>query len=108
MNVLLLAPQPFYRERGTPIAVRLLAETLCSLGHAVDLLVYHEGEDISFPGLRLLPSFFEHRQAFSELLVPLPASGDVPDDGGGPQDFAPVISDQGDGELQGNLGPVLP
>ena len=54
MNVLLLAPQPFYRERGTPIAVRLLAETLCGLGHAVDLLVYHEGEEISFPGLRLL------------------------------------------------------
>ena len=54
MNVLLLAPQPFYRERGTPIAVRLLAETLCSLGHSVDLLVYHEGEEISHPGLRLL------------------------------------------------------
>ena len=54
MNVLLLAPQPFYRERGTPIAVRLVAETLCALGHAVDLLVYHEGEEISYPGLRLL------------------------------------------------------
>ncbi|HEY6000168.1 MAG TPA: glycosyltransferase family 4 protein, partial [bacterium] len=54
MNVLVLAPQPFYRERGTPIAVRLLAETLCALGHAVDLLVYHEGEEVSFPGLRLL------------------------------------------------------
>jgi len=54
MNVLLLAPQPFYRERGTPIAVRLLAETLCSLGHTVDLLVYHEGEEITHPGLRLL------------------------------------------------------
>jgi len=54
MNVLLLAPQPFYCERGTPIAVRLLAETLCDLGHKVDLLAYHEGEEISFPGLRLL------------------------------------------------------
>ena len=30
MKVLLVAPQPFYRERGTPIAVRLLAETLCA------------------------------------------------------------------------------
>ena len=54
MNILVLAPQPFYRERGTPIAVRLLVETLCDFGHAVDLLVYHEGEDISFRGLRLL------------------------------------------------------
>jgi len=54
MKILLVAPQPFYRERGTPIAVRLLAETLCELGHEVDLLVLHEGEEISFPGLRLL------------------------------------------------------
>jgi glycosyltransferase involved in cell wall biosynthesis len=54
VNVLVVAPQPFYTERGTPIAVRLLAETLCSLGHRVDLLVYHEGEAIAYPGLRLL------------------------------------------------------
>jgi glycosyltransferase involved in cell wall biosynthesis len=53
MRVLLVAPQPFYQERGTPIAVRLLAETLCDDGHQVDLLVFHEGEDVSFPGLRL-------------------------------------------------------
>lgn len=54
MKILLLAPQPFFVERGTPIAVRQLAETLCAAGHAVDLLTYHEGEDVSFPGLRLL------------------------------------------------------
>jgi len=54
MRILLLAPQPFFAERGTPIAVRLLAETLCAAGHAVDLLTYHEGEEIAFPGLRLL------------------------------------------------------
>lgn len=53
MKILLAAPQPFYLERGTPIAVRLLAETLCDFGHEVDLLVYHEGEDISAAGLRL-------------------------------------------------------
>lgn len=53
MKVLLVAPQPFYQERGTPIAVRLLAETLCDLGHDVDLLVYHAGEDIAYPRLRL-------------------------------------------------------
>jgi glycosyltransferase involved in cell wall biosynthesis len=54
MKILLIAPQPFYQERGTPIAVRLLAETLCSFGHNVDLLVYHEGEDIVVPRLRLI------------------------------------------------------
>ncbi len=54
MRILLVAPQPFYQERGTPIAVRLLAETLCEFGHQVDLLVYHEGADIAVPGMRLL------------------------------------------------------
>ena len=53
MKILLVAPQPFYRERGTPIAVRLLVEQLCALGHEVDLLVYHDGEDVQVPGLRL-------------------------------------------------------
>src|SRR5262245_38156407 len=53
MRVLLIAPQPFYEERGTPIAVKLLAETLCELGHEVDLLVYHAGADVAIPGLRV-------------------------------------------------------
>lgn len=53
MNILLLAPQPFYQERGTPIAVKLLIETLCGAGNHVDLLTYHEGEDISIPGLKI-------------------------------------------------------
>jgi PAS domain S-box-containing protein len=53
MKILVLAPQPFYQERGTPIAVRLLVETLCSFGHEVDLLVYPEGEQISIAGGRL-------------------------------------------------------
>jgi glycosyltransferase involved in cell wall biosynthesis len=54
MKILLVAPQPFYTERGTPIAVRLLVETLCEFGHQVDLLVYHDGDDIAVPGMRLL------------------------------------------------------
>jgi glycosyltransferase involved in cell wall biosynthesis len=53
MNVLILAPQPFYQQRGTPIAVRMLAETLASLGHQVDLLAYREGADIAIPGVAL-------------------------------------------------------
>ena len=43
MKILLVAPQPFYQERGTPIAVRLLAETLCGAGHEVDLLTLVNG-----------------------------------------------------------------
>lgn len=46
MKILLVAPQPFYQERGTPMAVRLLAATLCEFGHEVDLLVYHVGADV--------------------------------------------------------------
>lgn len=54
MKVLILAPQPFYEQRGTPIAVKMLAEAIASYGHEVDLLVFHEGEDIEMPGVRLL------------------------------------------------------
>jgi len=54
VRVLLLAPQPFYQERGTPIAVRMLAQTLCQAGHSVDLLTYHLGDDVSVPGLQIL------------------------------------------------------
>ncbi|MEZ0238423.1 MAG: glycosyltransferase [Methylophilaceae bacterium] len=53
MKILFLAPQPFYTERGTPIAVRLAVSSLCRAGHRVDLLTYPEGEDIAIPGMRL-------------------------------------------------------
>ena len=53
LKILLVAPQPFYVERGTPIAVRLLATTLCEFGHSVDLLAYHAGSEIQVPGLRI-------------------------------------------------------
>lgn len=46
MKILVLAPQPFFQHRGTPIAVRELARTLGSNGHTIDLLVYHEGEAV--------------------------------------------------------------
>lgn len=45
MRVLLLAPHPYYQERGTPIAVDLLVQALIELGHYVDVLTYHEGQD---------------------------------------------------------------
>ncbi len=53
MHVLVVAPQPFFVERGTPIAVRLLIEELCESGHTVDLLTYHEGANIEIAGLCL-------------------------------------------------------
>lgn len=53
MKILLVAPHPFYKERGTPIAVKLLAETLCEFGYEIDLLTYHEGTDVHISGLKL-------------------------------------------------------
>jgi hypothetical protein len=46
MRVLLLAPQPFYQERGTPIAVRLVLKVLSERGATVDVVTYHEGRDV--------------------------------------------------------------
>jgi len=40
MKILLLAPQPFYEERGTPIAINLLARSLAEQGHSIDLLCF--------------------------------------------------------------------
>jgi len=54
MRVLVIAPQPFFIERGTPIAVRQLVETLCAGGHRVDLLTFHLGQDVEVKGLRIL------------------------------------------------------
>lgn len=52
LKILVLAPQPFYQERGTPIAVRLLLEALSKIPEIeVHLLTYFEGEDISVSGV---------------------------------------------------------
>ena len=50
MKILLLAPQPFFEVRGTPINVRLMSTALGELGHQVDLLVYPHGEDVEIEG----------------------------------------------------------
>ena len=45
MKILLLAPHPFYQERGTPIAVNLLLKALSERGDKIDVLTYHIGAD---------------------------------------------------------------
>lgn len=54
MKVLLVAPQPYYEERGTPIAVRQLATTLAKQGHEVILLSYPFGENPHDPGVTVI------------------------------------------------------
>jgi glycosyltransferase involved in cell wall biosynthesis len=57
-QILFLAPQPFFQERGTPIAVKLALEALAGSWKSangdeyevkIKLLTYHEGFDIEIP-----------------------------------------------------------
>lgn len=50
---MLLAPEPFYEERGTPIAVHLLLQALSNRGEEVDVLTYPVGADQQYPGVTL-------------------------------------------------------
>ena len=54
VRILLLAPQPFFQARGTPIAVRTVLEFLGARGHQVDVLTYHEGSDVEIPNCRIV------------------------------------------------------
>ncbi len=78
MRVLLVAPQPFYRDRGTPIAVRQVVVALGELGHQIDLLTFPTGEDVVAPGLEIhrignpgagrdVPIGFSPRKAWLDL-----------------------------------------
>ncbi len=60
MKVLFLAPQPFYQERGTPIAVKIALETLSKKlalsshsQHVIDVLCYAEGENVEILGVTI-------------------------------------------------------
>lgn len=63
-RVLVVAPEPFYEDRGTPIAVRNVLEALSQLQYGVDLLTYPVGQPVALPGLRVLrlpnPFGFRH------------------------------------------------
>ena len=53
MKILMIAPQPFFEPRGTPISVHQRLTGLSTLGYHVDLATYHLGEDIELPGLNI-------------------------------------------------------
>jgi glycosyltransferase involved in cell wall biosynthesis len=78
--ILVLAPQPFFQHRGTPIAVRLLVRELAALGFAVHLLTYHEGETVAvpgvflhripaIPGLKNIPPSFSWKKIIADVLL---------------------------------------
>ncbi|MCK4431456.1 MAG: glycosyltransferase, partial [Candidatus Aminicenantes bacterium] len=50
----MLAPEPFFQPRGTPISIYFRIKALSDLGHKVDLVTYHLGEDKRINGLKIL------------------------------------------------------
>ncbi len=79
-RILVVTPQPFYEDRGTPIALRYVIQALCERGFEVDLLAFPFGSDVETPGLRILrtgnplrisgiPIGFSWRKASLDLLL---------------------------------------
>lgn len=80
-RVLVLSPQPFFEERGTPIAVRDVCRALVELGFQVDLLTLPVGERIEMPGVNVIRvanplgvesipiGFSGHKLVFDALMV---------------------------------------
>jgi glycosyltransferase involved in cell wall biosynthesis len=62
MRILMVAPQPFFRPRGTPFSVLHRIRALCRLGHTVDLATYPFGESPVIDGLTI------HRSARPPLV----------------------------------------
>lgn len=54
MKSLVIAPQPFFSPRGTPMSVYYRALVVASNGVEIDLLTYGEGQDVDIPGVRVI------------------------------------------------------
>jgi len=53
LKIQYLAPHPFYVERGTPISVDYMMNSLSDLSLSVDLCVYREGEGREYDGVTI-------------------------------------------------------
>ena len=49
----MIAPQPWFQPRGTPFSVLHRIKALSLLGHSVDLVTYHIGQDIQIDNLQI-------------------------------------------------------
>ena len=78
--VLLVAPQPFYENRGTPIALHYVLNALSQLGRRVDMLTLPLGQPVEIPGVRIhrtanplrvdrVPVGFSLRKVIFDLLL---------------------------------------
>jgi glycosyltransferase involved in cell wall biosynthesis len=53
MKILMIAPEPFLEPRGTPISIYERLTGLSTLGHSVDLVTYHLGQDTRINQVRI-------------------------------------------------------
>lgn len=57
MNVLVLAPHPFYQDRGSPIALSMVLKVLSERGDQIDVIVYHEGKEVRYDNVIIYRSY---------------------------------------------------
>ena len=53
LNILFLAPHPFYQDRGTPINTGFFLRALSENHHQVDVVTFPEGKDIELENVRI-------------------------------------------------------
>ncbi len=53
MHILMVAPEPIFEPRGTPLSVVGRLKALSDIGHTVDLVTYPIGADVALPGVRI-------------------------------------------------------
>jgi len=56
LHILVIAPQPFYEDRGTPIVIFEELKILSQLGFRVDVATFPIGADVNIPGVKLVRS----------------------------------------------------
>lgn len=54
LRALVIAPQPFFSNRGTPLSVYYRTLVMAELGVNVDLVTYGEGQDVEITNLRII------------------------------------------------------
>ncbi|MEW6001521.1 MAG: glycosyltransferase family 4 protein [Nitrospirota bacterium] len=79
MKILMVAPQPFFTPRGTPLSVYYRAKILSELGHEIDLLTYPLGHDVDIKNVNIirspgLPFLYDIKigPSFTKLLLDIP------------------------------------
>jgi hypothetical protein len=70
VNILVLSPNPFYQDRGSPIRLDQILKVLSARGDKLDVLAYHEGREISYDNVTIyricnIPFMNDLRPGFS-------------------------------------------